>query len=140
AERGFSFMKDGPLDMRMDATQSFNAETLLAEWSEEEIARILREYGEEPQANRIAAAIVRRRQAAPFRTTGDLASFIEDLCGRRHGRHPATRVFQALRIAVNDEINALRTALEEVPKWLKPGGRLVVITFHSLEDRVVKQY
>ncbi len=139
-ERGFSFQHDGPLDMRMDASRDVSAETLLAESPEEELRRIFRDYGEEPQAGRLAAAIVKRRQAATFRTTGDLASFIEHLCGRRSARHPATRVFQALRIAVNDELGALRAALEEAPKWLKTGGRLVVLTFHSLEDRMVKQY
>ena len=140
AERGFSFQKDGPLDMRMDATRQFTAADLLATAEETELRRIFREYGEEPLAHRVASAIVRRRQAAPFRTTGDLASFVEDVCGRRSGKHPATRIFQALRVAVNDELGALRTALEEAPKWLKPGGRLAIITFHSLEDRMVKHY
>lgn len=140
AERGFSFSHDGPLDMRMDASQGRTAADLLAEESEEELRRIFREYGEEPLAHRVAGAIVRRRAAAPFRTTGDLASFVEEVCGRRSGKHPATRVFQALRIAVNDELGALRSALAELPKWLKAGGRIAIITFHSLEDRIVKQY
>ena len=140
ADRGFSFSHDGPLDMRMDCSKGMTAADLLAEAPEEELRRIFREYGEEPLAHRVASAIVRRRAAAPFRTTGDLASFVEEVCGRRSGKHPATRVFQALRIAVNDELGALQSALEELPKWLKAGGRVAVLTFHSLEDRLVKQY
>jgi 16S rRNA (cytosine1402-N4)-methyltransferase len=140
ADRGFSFSHDGPLDMRMDGSQGRTAADLLAEEPEEELRRIFREYGEEPLAHRVASAIVRRRAAAPFRTTGDLATFVEEVCGRRSGKHPATRVFQALRIAVNDELGALRAALEELPKWLKAGGRVAIITFHSLEDRMVKHY
>lgn len=139
-ERGFSFGQDGPLDMRMDNSQGRTAADVLAEASEEELRRVFREYGEEPLAHRIASAIVRRRAAAPFRTTGDLASFVEEVCGRRSGKHPATRVFQALRIEVNDELGALKSALNELPKWLKAGGRVAIITFHSLEDRMVKQY
>jgi 16S rRNA (cytosine1402-N4)-methyltransferase len=140
ADRGFSFQLDGPLDMRMDTARELTAADVLAQSDEEDLRRIFREYGEEPLAGRIAAAIVRRRQAAPFRTTGDLASFVEDVCGRRGGKHPATRVFQALRIVVNDELGALRSALSQARHWLKPGGRLVVLTFHSLEDRIVKQF
>jgi len=140
AGRGFSFLQDGPLDMRMDCSRGPTAADLLADLPEEELRRIFREYGEEPLAHRVATAIVRRRAAAPFRTTGDLASFVEEVCGRRSGKHPATRVFQALRIAVNDELGALRSALEELPKWLKAGGRVAILTFHSLEDRMVKQY
>jgi 16S rRNA (cytosine1402-N4)-methyltransferase len=139
-DRGFSFSHDGPLDMRMDASQGRTAADILAESTEDELRRIFREYGEEPLAHRIASAIVRRRAAAPFRTTGDLATFVEEVCGRRSGKHPATRVFQALRIAVNDELGALKSALAELPKWLKAGGRVAIITFHSLEDRIVKQY
>jgi 16S rRNA (cytosine1402-N4)-methyltransferase len=140
ADRGFSFQLDGPLDMRMDTTRELTAARLLADADEPELRRIFREYGEEPLAGRIAAAIARRRQAAPFRTTSDLASFVEEVCGRRTGKHPATRVFQALRIAVNDELGALRSALAQARHWLKPGGRLVVLTFHSLEDRIVKHF
>lgn len=140
AERGFSFSQDGPLDMRMDGSQGRTAADILAEAPEEELRRLFREYGEEPLAHRVASAIVRRRAAAPFRTTGDLATFVEEVCGRRSGKHPATRIFQALRIAVNDELGALKAALEELPKWLKAGGRVAIITFHSLEDRIVKQY
>ncbi len=139
-DRGFSFSHDGPLDMRMDSSQGRTAADFLAEASEDDLRRAFREYGEEPLAHRIAGAIVRRRAAAPFRTTGDLATFVEEVCGRRSGKHPATRVFQALRIAVNDELGALKSALEELPKWLKAGGRAAIITFHSLEDRMVKQY
>jgi 16S rRNA (cytosine1402-N4)-methyltransferase len=139
-DRGFSFSHDGPLDMRMDASQGRTAADILAESTEDELRSLFREYGEEPLAHRIASAIVRRRAAAPFRTTGDLATFVEEVCGRRSGKHPATRVFQALRIAVNDELGALKSALAELPKWLKAGGRVAIITFHSLEDRIVKQY
>lgn len=140
AERGFSFMHEGPLDMRMDPSAGLSAADLLATAEEDELRRIFRDYGEEPQAARIARAIVRKRSMKPLRTTRELAELVAELCGRRSGRHPATRVFQALRIAVNDELGALQQALEEAPRWLKPGGRLAVITFHSLEDRLVKQF
>jgi 16S rRNA (cytosine1402-N4)-methyltransferase len=140
AERGFSFQQDGPLDMRMNHSAGATAADLVNSLDEDELRRILRDYGDEPQAGRIVSAIGRRRKIRPFLTTGDLASFVEELCGRRSGKHPATRTFQALRIAVNDEMNALREALSQVHQWLKPGGRLAVITFHSLEDRIVKQF
>lgn len=139
AERGFSFQNDGPLDMRMDTRQPVTAATLLNTESAEEIARIFWEYGDERESRRFARAIVQDRETRPFTTTRQLAELIERL-SPRGGRkaHPATRVFQALRIAVNDEIGSLERGLAGALKILKPGGRLAVITFHSLEDRVVK--
>jgi len=141
AERGFSFQNDGPLDMRMDTRQPVTAATLLNTESAEEIARIFWEYGDERESRRFARAIVHDRETQPFTTTRQLAGLIERL-SPRGGRkaHPATRVFQALRIAVNDEIGSLERGLDGALKILKPGGRLAVITFHSLEDRVVKLF
>ena len=141
AERGFSFQNDGPLDMRMDTRQSVTAATLLNMESAEEIAKIFWEYGDERESRRFARAIVHDRETRPFTTTRQLAELIERL-SPRGGRkaHPATRVFQALRIAVNDEIGSLERGLDGALKILKPGGRLAVITFHSLEDRVVKLF
>lgn len=140
--RGFSFRFDAPLDMRFDTSTGKTAEDLLRDTTEEEIVRLLREYGEEPRAKRIARAIVSwRRKTARLTTTG-LADTVEAACGGRRGSriHPATRTFQALRIAVNDELGTLRRALGASPQILKPGGRLAVITFHSLEDRIVKGF
>ena len=139
AGRGFSFQHDGPLDMRMDPRQAVTAATLLNGASAEEIAKIFWEYGDERESRRFARAIVQDRGERPFTTTRQLAGLIERL-SPRGGRktHPATRVFQALRIAVNDEIGSLERGLTGALKILKPGGRLAVITFHSLEDRVVK--
>jgi len=141
AERGFSFQNDGPLDMRMDTRQPVTAATLLNTASAEEIAKIFWEYGDERESRRFARAIVHDRETRPFTTTRQLAELIERL-SPRGGRkaHPATRVFQALRIAVNDEIGSLNRGLAGALKILKPGGRLAVITFHSLEDRVVKLF
>ena len=141
AERGFSFQNDGPLDMRMDTRQPVTAATLLNTESAEEIARIFWEYGDERESRRFARAITHDRELRPFTTTRQLAELIERL-SPRGGRkaHPATRVFQALRIAVNDEIGSLKRGLAGAVKILKPGGRLAVITFHSLEDRVVKRF
>ena len=141
AERGFSFQNDGPLDMRMDTRQPVTAATLLNTESAEEIAKIFWEYGDERESRRFARAIVHDRVERPFTTTRQLAELIERL-SPRGGRkaHPATRVFQALRIAVNDEIGSLNRGLDGALKILKPGGRLAVITFHSLEDRVVKLF
>ncbi len=141
AERGFSFQNDGPLDMRMDTRQAMTAATLLNTESAEEIAKIFWEYGDERESRRFARAIVHDRELRPFTTTRQLAELIERL-SPRGGRkaHPATRVFQALRIAVNDEIGSLNRGLEGALRILKPGGRLAVITFHSLEDRVVKLF
>lgn len=140
AARGFSFMREGPLDMRMGPSSSHTAAEIVNHWDESEIARILFEFGEEPKARRIAAAIVRQRTAKPFETTLELAGCIEAAVGR-HGRtHPATRAFQAIRMAVNEELESLAAALAAAPAVLKPGGRLLVITFHSLEDRMVKRF
>ena len=141
AERGFGFMHDGPLDMRMDPGSGEPASAWLNRASEREIADVLHEYGEERQARRIAAAIVRRRAERPLERTGELADLIASVIGRREpGRHPATRSFQAIRILVNDELGELRRGLEQALAVLRPGGRLAVISFHSLEDRIVKRF
>ncbi len=138
AERGFSFQSQGPLDMRFDPTQPLQAEDLVNQWSERDLADILWRYGEEQQSRRIARAIV---QARPLHTTRELAELIAQSIGGRRGHiHPATRTFQALRIAVNQELQALETFLPKAVEALAPGGRLAVISFHSLEDRIVKQY
>lgn len=138
AERGFSFASDGPLDMRMGGNGPTAAELLeQAEW--EELVRILRDYGEERRSRAIARAIVRRREQEPLRTTVQLSRLVQDVMGGRERRiHPATRTFQALRIAVNDELGQLERFLEPAVRGLKSGGRIVVISFHSLEDRIVK--
>ena len=140
ADRGFSFTKPGPLDMRMDPDAEVTAAELVNSCDEAELARVFYHYGEERASHKVARGIVERRQAKPFHCTTDLAQFVESLIPRRGRIHPATRVFQALRIAVNNELRALEEALSEVPRWLRPGGRLVVISFHSLEDRIVKSY
>lgn len=137
ASRGFSFMRTGPLDMRLGPDSALTAEQIVNRWPAEQIALLLKEYGEEPEAERIARAIVSRRAARPFATTVELAQCVESVVART-GHHPATRTFQALRIAVNQELDALKTGLEAVVPCLKIGGRLCVITFHSLEDRIVK--
>ncbi len=137
--RGFSFQKDGPLDMRMNAEDGRSAADFVNEDSAEELARIFYEYGEEKASRRIARAIVERRAKSPFSTTAELADCVASVVPKFGKRHPATRVFQALRIAVNDELGALADLLAQAPRWLKPGGRLVIISFHSLEDRMVKQ-
>ncbi|WP_325099546.1 16S rRNA (cytosine(1402)-N(4))-methyltransferase RsmH [Luteolibacter yonseiensis] len=140
AERGFSFMREGPLDMRMGPSSPRTAADIVNKWPEAEIVRILFEFGEESKARRIAGAIVRQRAIKPFTTTLDLADFIEKTIGR-HGRtHPATKTFQAIRMAVNEELESLATALANASSALKPGGRLLIITFHSLEDRMVKRF
>lgn len=142
AERGFGFMKDGPLDMRMDVRQAETAGTLLARAEEGELARIFREYGEEPAARRVAKAIAEARAEGKLpSTTGELAELVARAKGGRRGRiHPATQVFQALRIAVNGELDALDRALPAAYGLLERGGRLAVISFHSLEDRRVKRF
>lgn len=138
--RGFSFQHDGPLDMRFDTTRGTSARELLASADEREIARILYEYGEERESRRIARAIVRERERAPLATTRELAALIERVLPRRHDQriHPATRTFQALRIAVNGELDEVERGLREGIALLAPGGRFAVISFHSLEDRLVK--
>jgi 16S rRNA (cytosine1402-N4)-methyltransferase len=141
AERGFSFQSDGPLDMRFDQRQTLTARSLLNEASADELAKIFWEFGGESNARRFARAIVKDRERRPFETTRQLAELIERLAPRRGKKaHPATRVFQAVRIAVNDEIGSLKRGLDGALKILKRGGRLAVITFHSLEDRVVKDF
>jgi 16S rRNA (cytosine1402-N4)-methyltransferase len=141
AGRGFSFQQEGPLDMRMDRRQAVTAAELVNALSERELARIFREFGDEPQAGRFARAIVQDRVRSRFETTTQLSRLIERL-SPRHGskRHPATRVFQALRMAVNDEGRSLRSGLAAACTCLRSGGRLAVITFHSLEDRIVKEF
>ena len=141
AERGFSFQNDGPLDMRMDGRQKLTAADLVNELGAEEMAKIFWEFGDERDSRRFARAIVHDRAQLKFTTTRQLAGLIERLAPR-HGKksHPATKVFQALRIAVNDEIGSLKQGLAAAVNILKPGGRLAVITFHSLEDRVVKEF
>jgi 16S rRNA (cytosine1402-N4)-methyltransferase len=140
AERGFSFMHDGPLDMRMGPGSGISAAEWLASVDHDTLVRTLREFGEEPKARRIATAIVDHRASRPLATTGQLAALIEKTIGRHSRTHPATRTFQAIRIAVNRELESLATALDNVPTILKPGARLVIITFHSLEDRIVKRH
>ena len=140
AGRGFSFNRDGPLDMRMDRSQPATAADLVNGCDAERLEEIFREKGEEPHARRIARGIVAERVPRPFKTTKDLADFIERLVGRRGAHHPATRVFQALRMEVNDEMGELGRALEGGLGLLRPGGRLVVITFESLTDRMVKRF
>jgi len=141
AERGFSFLRDGPLDMRM-AAEGPTAADLVNEAEPAEIARILFVYGEERESRRIARAIARRREDQPFTRTLELAEFIEKTLGGRRGAkvHPATRSFQAIRIAVNEELSELEAGLAAAERALKAGGRLCVVTFHSLEDRIVKTF
>ena len=140
--RGFSYMHDAPLDMRMDETAELDAGQVVNTWSGEELRRILYEYGEERYAPQIARAIVRSREDKPIATTGELVEIIRSaMPGKalREKQHPAKRSFQAIRIAVNGELDALPPMLEAAAEGLAPGGRLAVITFHSLEDRIVKQ-
>jgi 16S rRNA (cytosine1402-N4)-methyltransferase len=137
AHRGFSFRGEGPLDMRMDTTSGLTAADLVNQLGETELADLLWRYGDERQSRRIAKAICAAR---PLSTTGQLAGLVEGTIGRRERKHPATRTFQALRIAVNDELGALTEALPQASGLLQPGGRLAVISFHSLEDRIVKRF
>ena len=140
--RGFSYMHDAPLDMRMDETAELDAYQVVNAWSYEELRRILFEYGEERYAPQIARAIVRSREGKPIETTGELVEIIRSAMpakALREKQHPAKRSFQAVRIAVNGELDALPPMLEAATAGLNPGGRLAVITFHSLEDRIVKQ-
>lgn len=140
--RGFSYMHDAELDMRMDQRNPMTAKRMVAEYSDKQLARILREYGEERWADRIAQFIVEERKKKPIETTGELVEVIKKAVpkgARQGGPHPAKRTFQALRIAVNNELGILEQAIRDMTGWLSPGGRLCIITFHSLEDRIVKQ-
>lgn len=141
AERGFSYREDAPLDMRMDRRQELTAADVVESYEEEELVRIIRDYGEEKFARQIARRIVKRRQEAPIATTGELAEIIKEaipLKMRAVGGHPARRTFQALRIEVNRELEVLEKSVDRMIGRLKPGGRISIITFHSLEDRIVK--
>lgn len=142
AERGFSYMQDGPLDMRMNESQKLSAEVVVNEYKVEDLTRIFRDYGEERFAGRIASAIEKQRKIEPIRTTTALAEIIRKAMphtARKEDQHPARRCFQAIRIEVNDELGAVARLLEVVPSILKPKGRFAVISFHSLEDRLVKE-
>jgi 16S rRNA (cytosine1402-N4)-methyltransferase len=140
ADRGFSLMRDGPLDMRMDPRRELTAAEVVNGFTEEELTRIFRELGEEPAARRIASRIVKLRKETPFRETLALAKAVEKIVARHGRRHPATQVFQALRMEVNDELGALAQGLAALTSRLEPGSRIAVITFHSLEDRIVKNF
>jgi 16S rRNA (cytosine1402-N4)-methyltransferase len=140
AERGFSFQNDGPLDMRMNRSASVSARDLINTASAEQLERIFREYGEEPNARKIAQRLTRDRMVRPLASTFDLVRCIESVSPRRGKTHPATKVFQALRIAVNRELEVIPRGLDALADHLREGGRLAVITFHSLEDRIVKQH
>ncbi len=143
AERGFSYMQDAPLDMRMSADDRLTAADIVNTYTEEDLTRVIRDYGEERWAARIAAFIVKERAKAPFETTFRLVDTIKraiPASARREGPHPAKRTFQALRIEVNDELGCLKDALADFTDVLAPRGRLAVISFHSLEDRIVKEY
>src|SRR3954462_5672078 len=141
AGRGFSMMRNGPLDMRMDPWhQITTAADVVNEYSEEKLTQLFRDLGEEPAARRIAASIVKTRKLAPFRETLPLVKVIERVVGRHGRRHPATQVFQALRMEVNDELGALDHGLRVLTPRVESGGRIAVITFHSLEDRIVKNF
>ncbi|GAC1335453.1 MAG: 16S rRNA (cytosine(1402)-N(4))-methyltransferase RsmH [Candidatus Dormibacteria bacterium] len=142
-ERGFSFSHDGPLDMRFDPTEGASAAEVVNGYDEKRLRQVIRDYGDEPWAGPIAAMIVRRRRESRLATTRELAETVGRAIPRQHWPKridPATKTFQALRIEVNDELTSLRTGLEEITRHLKPGGRLGVITFHSLEDKVVKDF
>lgn len=141
-ERGFSYNADAPLDMRMDQQASLTAYEIINNWDEEKIAKVIWEYGEEKFSRRIARQIVQSRAKQPVRTTGELVELIKEgipAAARRTGPHPAKRTFQAIRIAVNDELNAFKEAVADAISVLRPGGRVSVITFHSLEDRICKR-
>ncbi len=142
ASRGFSYMRDAPLDMRMDETAPLTARQIVNDWSEAELRELFRLYGEERYAGRVASAIAGRRLEKPVETTGELVEIIRGAmpaAALREKQHPAKRCFQALRIAVNDELGSLERMLEQAADRLRPGGRLAVISFHSLEDRIVKE-
>jgi 16S rRNA (cytosine1402-N4)-methyltransferase len=139
-EKGFSFSKEGPLDMRMDPTSPLTAKEVVNNWSQQELQKIFFELGEEPRSKRVAEAICLVRKKQPIETTKQLADIVSSAIGF-HGKkklHPATLIFQALRICVNDELGSLQAALQKVIHFLAPGGRVGVLSFHSLEDRIVK--
>ena len=140
ADRGFSLVRNGPLDMRMDPRRELTAAEVVNSYAEEELTNIFREFGEEPAARRIASQIVKLRKETPFRETLSLAKAIEKIVGRHGRRHPATQVFQALRMEVNDELRALEEGLLALTNRLESNSRIAVITFHSLEDRIVKNF
>ncbi|MFL6520551.1 MAG: 16S rRNA (cytosine(1402)-N(4))-methyltransferase RsmH [Chthoniobacterales bacterium] len=140
ASRGFSVVRQGPLDMRMDPRRELTAATIINSYTEEDLTRIFRELGEEPAARRIASQLVKQRKTSPFQDTMQLAKAIEKIVWRHGRRHPATQVFQALRMEVNDELSALEEGLRALTKRLESGARIAVITFHSLEDRIVKNF
>jgi 16S rRNA (cytosine1402-N4)-methyltransferase len=140
AERGFSVMRNGPLDMRMDPRRELTAAAVVNSYTEEELTRIFREYGEEPAARRIASQLVKLRKTNSFQDTMQLAKAVEKIVWRHGRRHPATQVFQALRMEVNDELGALEEGLRVLTARLESGARIAVITFHSLEDRIVKNF
>jgi 16S rRNA (cytosine1402-N4)-methyltransferase len=142
AERGFSYMQDAPLDMRMDSSGARTAFNIINTWAEDELAHVIWDYGEERWSKRIAQFIVKERQQRPIETTGQLVEVIKKAIpagARREGPHPAKRTFQAIRIAVNNELGILEQAFRDAVEMLRPGGRICVITFHSLEDRICKQ-
>jgi 16S rRNA (cytosine1402-N4)-methyltransferase len=140
SERGFSFNKDAELDMRMDRSQSLTAKEIVNEYSEEELANIIYRYGEEKKSRRIAKAIVDNREVKPIKTTKQLADIVENCLPKTYRIHPATRTFQAIRIATNAELESLEATLPEATDHLNKDGRLAIISFHSLEDRIVKQF
>ncbi len=140
ADRGFSLQRNGPLDMRMDPRRELTAADIVNSYSEEELIRIFRDLGEEPAARRIASQLVKQRKTDPFRETVQLARAVEKIVWRHGRRHPATQVFQALRMEVNDELGALADGLFAITSRLESGARLATITFHSLEDRIVKNF
>ena len=140
AERGFSIMRNGPLDMRMDPRREMTAADVVNSYSEEDLTRLFRDLGEEPAARRIASQLVKMRKTSPFRETIQLAKAVEKIVWRHGRRHPATQVFQALRMEVNNELGALEEGLRALTARLECGSRIAVITFHSLEDRIVKNF
>jgi 16S rRNA (cytosine1402-N4)-methyltransferase len=140
ASRGFSIMRQGPLDMRMDPRRELTASTVINSYSEEDLTRLFRDLGEEPAARRIASQLVKLRKVTPFEDTFQLAKAVEKIVWRHGRRHPATQVFQALRMEVNDELGALEEGLRALTQRLEPGARIAVISFHSLEDRIVKNF
>ncbi|MFA7685425.1 MAG: 16S rRNA (cytosine(1402)-N(4))-methyltransferase RsmH [Candidatus Gracilibacteria bacterium] len=144
-DRGFSFIKEGPLDMRFDPRQKLTAEMVINTYKEEDLAKVIYEYGEERLSRMIARKICERRKVTPFKNTTDLAAFMYSIMPFKKGKafkkvHPATKIFQALRIEVNDELNSLKEALQQAAEMLKIGGRIAVMSYHSLEDRIVKHF